>query len=221
MFRAVDSEMDSKAQFETAPNAKEEDMKQRWMMRVVLVVALTLTAIPAAAKDKNKTLESYNANAIVQTGGGASMAEINIYRWSTDEERGELLEAIKKATADPRTNSREIAKALRGQKKAGYAFMAGKQGYPLRYARSFDMGGGKRQIILATDRPVSFQEVYQQTQLGDFDVTLVVLNLDENGKGEGLLSLGTEVKWNDQAGKIEITNVTSQPIKLGDVRPAK
>jgi hypothetical protein len=213
--------MDSKAQFETAPNAKEEDMKQRWMMRVVLVVALTLTAIPAAAKDKNKTLESYNANAIVQTGGGASMAEINIYRWSTDEERGELLEAIKKATADPRTNSREIAKALRGQKKAGYAFMAGKQGYPLRYARSFDMGGGKRQIILATDRPVSFQEVYQQTQLGDFDVTLVVLNLDENGKGEGLLSLGTEVKWNDQAGKIEITNVTSQPIKLGDVRPAK
>jgi hypothetical protein len=213
--------MDSKAQFETAPNAKEEDMKQRWMMRVVLVVTLTLTAIPAAAKDKNKTLESYNANAIVQTGGGASMAEINIYRWSTDEERGELLEAIKKATADPRTNSREIAKALRGQKKAGYAFMAGKQGYPLRYARSFDMGGGKRQIILATDRPVSFQEVYQQTQLGDFDVTLVVLNLDENGKGEGLLSLGTEVKWNDQAGKIEITNVTSQPIKLGDVRPAK
>jgi hypothetical protein len=213
--------MDSKAQFETAPNAKEEDMKQRWMMGGVLVVALTLTAIPAAAKDKNKTLESYNANAIVQTGGGASMAEINIYRWSTDEERGELLEAIKKATADPRTNSREIAKALRGQKKAGYAFMAGKQGYPLRYARSFDMGGGKRQIILATDRPVSFQEVYQQTQLGDFDVTLVVLNLDENGKGEGLLSLGTEVKWNDQAGKIEITNVTSQPIKLGDVRPAK
>lgn len=196
-------------------------MKQRWMMGAALVVACTLTAIPAAAKDKNKTIESYKANAIVQTGGGSSVAEINIYRWSTDEERGELLEAIKKATEDPRKNSREIAKALRGQKKAGYAFMAGKQGYPLRYARSIDMGGGKRQIILATDRPVSFQEVYQQTQLGDFDVTLVVLNVDENGKGEGLLSLGTEVKWNDQEGKIEITNVTSQPIKLGDVRPAE
>jgi hypothetical protein len=197
-------------------------MKQTWMIGAVLVVALTLTALPAAAKDKNKTIESYKANAIVQTAGGAgSMAEINIYRWSTDEERGEILEAIKKATADPRTNSREIAKALRGQEKAGYAFMAGQQGYPLRYAKSFDMGGGKRQIILATDRPVSFDEVYQQTQLGDFDVTLLVLNLDENGNGEGLLSLGTEVKWNDQEGKIEITNVTSQPIKLGDVRPAK
>ena len=97
--------------------------------------------------------------------------------------------------------------------------MAGKQGYPLRYARSFDMGGGKRQIILATDRPVSFQEVYSQSQAGDFDVSLIILNLDENGKGSGILSLGTEVTWNDKEGKIEMTNASSQPIKLGDVRP--
>ena len=47
------------------------------------------------------------------------------------------------------------------------------------------------------------------------------LIVDAVDPGEGLLSLGTEVKWNDQAGKIEITNVTSQPIKLGDVRPVE
>ena len=194
--------------------------KSHMYVGVALLLAVLLSAMPALAQ-KNKIIESYKANAIVQTGGGASMAEINIYRWSSDDERGEILEAIKKATANPRTNSREIAKSLRGQKKAGYAFFANKQGYPLRYARSFDMGDGKRQIILATDRPVSFGEVYNQTQLGDFDVTLVILNVDENGKGEGRLSLGTEVKWNDAEGKIELTNVSSQPIMLGDVRPAK
>ena len=75
------------------------------------------------------------------------------------------------------------------------------------------------QIILATDRPVSFQEAYNQTQMGDFDVSLIILNLDENNKGEGILSLGTELKWNEKEGKIEMTNVSSQPIKLGDVRP--
>jgi len=196
-------------------------MKQKLMIGLALTLALALVVNPAAAKDKNKAIESYKANAIMQTAGAGSMAEINIYRWSSDEERAELLEAIKKATADPRTNSREVAKALRGQTKAGYAFMGGKQGYPLRYAKSFDMGDGKRQIILATDRPVSFGEVYQQTQLGDFDVTLLILNLDKDGKGEGVLSMGTEVKWNDKKGKIEMTNVSSQPIKLGDVRPAK
>ena len=196
-------------------------MKQKLMIGLALTLALALVVNPAIAKDKNKAIESYKANAIMQTAGAGSMAEINIYRWSSDEERGEILEAIKKATADPRTNSREIAKTLRGQAKAGYAFMGANQGYPLRYAKSFDMGDVKRQIILATDRPVSFGEVYQQTQLGDFDVTLVILNLDKDGKGEGVLSMGTEVKWNDKEGKIEMTNVSSQPIKLGDVRPAK
>lgn len=187
---------------------------------IAVVLMLALITLPAVAKDKNKSIESYKANAIVQTGGGASMAEINIYRWSTDEERAELLQAIKDATNDNR-QARKVAQALRGQKKAGYAFLAGKQGYPLRYARAFDMGGGKRQIILATDRPVSFQEAYNQTQLGDFDVSLIILNLDENNKGDGVLSLGTELKWNDKEGKIEMTNVSSQPIKLGDVRPNK
>lgn len=187
---------------------------------IIVVLMLAVVSMPALAKDKNKSIESYKANAIVQTGGGASMAEINIYRWSTDEEREEILDAIKAATNDKR-QSRKVAQALRGQNKAGYAFLAGKQGYPLRYARAFDMGGGKRQIILATDRPVSFQEAYNQTQLGDFDVSLIILNVDEAGKGEGILSLGTELKWNDKEKKLEMTNVSSQPIKLGDVRKTK
>ncbi len=63
--------------------------------------------------------------------------------------------------------------------------------------------------------------MWDQTRLGDFDVTIILLTVDESGKGEGILSLGTEVKWNDSTNKLEVTNVTSQPIKLGDVRPAK
>ena len=196
-------------------------MTHRRILGVALILALTLATGAAVAKDKNKTIESYHANAILQTGGGASMATINIYRWSTDEERDEIVEVIKKASAENRPNSRDVAKSLRGQSKTGYAFFAGQQGYPLRYARSFDIGDGKRQIVLATDRPVSFAEVWDQSRLGDFDVSLILLTVDENGKGEGILSLGTEVKWNDSTNKLEITNVTSQPIKLGDVRPAK
>lgn len=33
--------------------------------------------------------------------------------------------------------------------------------------------------------------------------------------------MGTEVKWNDSTKKLEVTNVTSQPIKLTNVRPEK
>lgn len=188
------------------------------MKKLVLLAAVLLVAVPVVAKKKHEIIEKYEGNAIAQVQGGSAVAEINIYRWTTDEEREELLGAVKEATADSRPNDRAVAKALRGYEKTGYAFFASQQGYPLRYARKFDMGGGKSKIILATDRPVSFQEVYSQSQLGDFDVTLIVLNLDENGKGSGYVSVGTEVKWNDAEGKIEITNTTSQPVSLKGVR---
>jgi len=186
------------------------------VVSVIAVLVLALGAIPAAAK-KKEIIESFEANAIMQTAGAGSMAQINIYRWSSDAERDEILGVIKSA----KSGDRDVAKALRGQEKAGYAFMSGRQGYPLRYAREFKMGDGKRQIILATDRPVSFQEGYTDSMAGDFDVTIIILNVDENGKGDGILSVGTEVKWDDQTNKIEPTNMSSQPVKLTNVRPGK
>jgi hypothetical protein len=180
---------------------------------IALILALALGAMPALAQ---KSIEKYKANAIVQTGGGASMVEINIYRWSSDEERDEILQVIKDSTNSKRRN-RDVSTALRGQEKTGFTFLAGRRGYPLRYSREFKTEKG-RQIILATDRPVSFGEVYSQGQLGDFDTTIIILNVDEKGNGEGIVSLGTEVIWNDETGKIEVTNVTSQPVKLGSVR---
>ncbi|MGB3563294.1 MAG: hypothetical protein WBH85_00105 [Thermoanaerobaculia bacterium] len=180
---------------------------------IALILALALGAMPALAQ---KSIEKYKANALVQTAGAGSMAEINIYRWSSDAERDEILQVIKNATDSKRRN-RDVSTALRGQEKAGYAFLAGERGYPLRYAREFKTDEG-RQIILATDRPVSFGEVYSQGQLGDFDTTIIVLKLDDDGKGEGIVSVGTEVIWNEKTGQIEVTNVTSQPVKLGNVR---
>ena len=191
--------------------------KNRVILGIVAVLVLALGALPAVAKKKPEIIESYQANALVQTAGAGSMATINIYRWSSDAERDEILGVIKSATA----GDREVAQALRGQEKAGYAFLAGKQGYPLRYAREFKMADGKRQIILATDRPVSFQEAYQSSMAGDFDVSIIILNLDENGKGDGILSVGTEVKWDDKTNKLEPTNMSSQPVKLTNVRPGK
>ncbi len=149
---------------------------------IVAMLVLSLGVVPAVAKKKD-IIESFDANALVEVAGAGTMATINIYRWSTDAEREELLGVIKGAKA----GDRDVAKALRGQEKTGYAFLAGKQGYPLRYAREFKTADGKRQIILGTDRPVSFQEAYQDSMAGDFDVTIIILNVDENGKGEGIL----------------------------------
>ena len=196
-------------------------MKKKLFIGIALIVALVLTVAPQVAAEKIPIIAKYKANAMAQGGPtGTTMVELQIYRWSSDDERGQILEVIKSATGG-KPNNREVAQELRGQKKAGYVWFAGQQGYPLRYARKLDMGDGKTQIILATDRPVSFGEVYSGSQAGDWDATVMLLNLDKDGKGDGMLSMGTELTWNESAGKIEVSNMSSQPTKLTDVRPDK
>jgi len=182
-----------------------------------MILSVFLCVSPAGAEDESKNIEQYKANAMIRTGGGGgSMVEISISRWSSDDERDEVRQAIREA-GDLRER-RHVAQVLRGQKRTGHAFRAGRRGYPLRYARSFDMGDGERQILLATDRPVSFGEVYNQQQYGDFDCAVIVLKVDKDGNGEGLLSIGTEITWNEESSQPEVTNVTSQPIMLSNVR---
>jgi hypothetical protein len=77
---------------------------------------------------------------------------------------------------------------------------------------------GKYRIILATDRPVAFAEAWNSSMAGEFDVSVIQLTVDAEGNGEGTLSLGTEVRWNSETEKLEVTNLSSQPIRFGDVR---
>lgn len=184
------------------------------------LILILIVGVNTASAKKIPIIEKYQANAISMAGGGgSSMVEMNIYSWTTEDVRQQLIEDIKTATTS-KYNNRDVSKALRGQTKVGYAFFAGKQGYPIRYSRKAEHNG-KTRIILATDRPVSFGEVYSQGQLGDFDTTIIVLDVDDSGKGEGVLSVGTEVTWDDSKDAISVTNVSSQPVKLTGVKKMK
>jgi len=190
---------------------------------IFLVIALLLAPAPSQAK-KQKTIESYTANVMVMDTPGqqnSSILTMNIYGWTSDEDREKVLDAIKEASGDIRSQSvRQVSTTLRKLGKAGYLFLMGERGWPIRYAREFETSNG-RQIILGLDRPVTFSEVYAGSQARDFDVTVIVLKLDSSGNGEGIASVGTELVWNEAEDKIGITNFSSQPVKLTSVRPGK
>ena len=190
---------------------------------IFLVIALLLAPAPSEAKKKD-IIESFTANVMVMDTPGqqnSSILTMNIYGWTSDEDREKVLDAIKEASGDIRSQSvRQVSTTLRKLGKAGYLFLMGERGWPIRYARAFETSNG-RQIILGLDRPVTFSEVYAGSQARDFDVTVIVLNLDSSGNGEGIASVGTELVWNEAEGKIGITNFSSQPVKLTSVRPSK
>lgn len=184
---------------------------------LVLAIALILGVSPSQAK--KEPIEKFQANALAidgPPGSKSSVLSINIYKWSDEEDREEVMDAIKEATENKRSY-RAVPEALRTLGKAGYMFLAGGQGWPIRYAREIETDG-TREIVLATDRPVTFSEVYRGSAVRDFDITLIVLKFEDSAKGEGVASVGTEVKWNEAKGQIEITNYSSQPVRLGDVR---
>ena len=189
----------------------------------VLLIAALLAPAPSQAK-KKEIIESFTANVMIMNTPGqqnSSILTMNIYGWTSDEDRETVLDAIKEATDNPRNRfTREVSTTLRKLGKAGILFLMGEQGWPIRYAREFETSSG-RQIILGLERPVTFSEVYAGSQAQDLDVTVIVLNLDSSGNGEGVASVGTELVWNEAEDKIGITNFSSQPVKLTSVRPSK
>jgi hypothetical protein len=195
-----------------------------FVLGVLVFLPLIRVSSPAIAEEGISELPwNLQANAMVTqsgTGGRRSSAlQLRITAWTTEEDRQQILTEIQEATAQGgRRGNRAVARALRGASRVGTLNAPGQMGWSLRYARATPMPDGKQRVLLATDRPVAFAEAWTSTRGGDFDVTVIQLTLDAEGNGEGTLSFGTEVIWNTETESLEVTNITSQPIALGNVR---
>lgn len=203
----------------------------RIVASVCLPILLTLLLVPSTGAISPVIAEegvsdlpwNFQANAMVTQSGTrgrrSSMLELRITAWTTEEERQQILAEIQEASAQGgRRGNRAVARALRGAARVGLINAPGQTGWSIRYSRVIPLPDGGQRILLATDRPVAFAEAWTSTSGGDFDVTVIQLDLDAEGNGEGTLSFGTEVVWNSETESLEVTNFTSQPIALGNVR---
>lgn len=182
-----------------------------------LSLVLGLVALPLTAEDEGLPLR-FNANAInIGNVGprGTARLDIRITRWSTEEERGELMEALKGMSG---RGSRALPDALFRQESVGSIREIQSLAEDLRYSRRVVTEEGQ-QIILAVDRPLQFAEVWTASRSRDYNVTLIVLELDAEGRGEGVIMLGAELAWDEEENRIIITHFSTQPIRLTDVRP--
>jgi hypothetical protein len=76
------------------------------------------------------------------------------------------------------------------------------------------MPDGSRRVVMATNRPVRFREAVNNTRSMDYQVTLIELHLDANGKGDGKLVPAAKVSWDKDAKRIEIENYDALPVDL-------
>lgn len=180
-----------------------------------VLLAVIVAAGPALAA---KPVEHFTAFAVdmSNTAGRtrAGTIDIIVNRWSTPQERDQLVSAFREGGNDA------LLRALQKIKEpAGYIRSAGRIGYPLRFAWQTPSGDGRR-IIIATDRPVSFLEASTRPRTMDYPFMLIELRVDAQGRGQGKLLPLAKIQA-DEDHVVEIENYASEPVRLTEVRKLK
>jgi len=146
----------------------------------------------------------------------AEQIQIVIERWSTDAEHDRLLDVLKDKGSD------KLLDALQALKpRAGYIRTTTSLGWDIQYAREHPLPEGGRRIVFATDRPMSFVELRDQTRSSEYEFMLCEIRLGKDDTGEGKLATLAKISWDKAKNHIEIENYGLEPVRLTRVEIEK
>jgi hypothetical protein len=194
------------------------------IVAVVVLALVALLAPGAAAQPMDKLPLHLLAHAInlgtstatgIQIGPGTALVEITITRWSTSQERARFVAAL------AQKGQEGLLEAFQKAPSAGTIRTPDKLGWDLHYAHQVRTADGGRRIIVATDRRISFWEQVNRPASINYPFTLAEIHLDPSGKGEGKLSLATQIQASPDKGFIELVDYATQPVHLADVQVEK
>jgi hypothetical protein len=152
------------------------------------------------------------AGAIDINNGRAGQIQITVDRWSTAADRAKLTEALLSKGPD------ELLKVVQNMKSVGRIRTPDSIGYDLRYAQERPGRDGGRDIVLVTDRPISFWEAVNRPRSIDYPFTLIQIHVKPDGTGEGKLAVATKITADPDTKMIEIEDFEHQPVRLVDVK---
>lgn len=109
-----------------------------------------------------------------------------------------------------------LVSALEDTNDKGRVSPTGSVGSGMRFVRIRPTKDGGQHIVLATNRPISFPELYNSTRSADYKIGIVVLNVDKDGKGTGTFSPLCKVKFNKK-NELEIERFEQKPYRLVNV----
>jgi hypothetical protein len=190
-------------------------------MRPIWIVIGALCCIgfllsPAQAKEKKQVIERYEATAMNLEFGRASIMEIGIFGWNTEDQREALIEAFNEG------GNEALYRALSKSDEQAFVSLPQTMGYQMRYAHQAQTSDGKRVITLATDRPIAMGEVMSGSQSQRDNVSLVVLELDPaTGEGTGEMIVGAAFGVDKKTNQLAIETIARDPIQFTKVKPMK
>ena len=185
------------------------------MKRYLLCSLMVLLLVPVSAlvAQSNFAKEDFSAVAIVNNNiaSGMDRVQIHIARWSSVDERDRLAKTLLSRGPE------QLLKDLMQITPVGTIRTPDTLAYDLHYAYQRPAEDGGREIVLATDRPMSFWEVRNQPRSVDYPFTIIQMKLNRDGEGKGTLSYATKVRVVNE-NTIELENFGSTPVLLTEVK---
>jgi hypothetical protein len=156
--------------------------------------------------------EHFTAAAFNMNRGAAGMIDIQVDRWSTDAQRDRLVNALLQKGPD------KLLDTLQDMPVAGHFNSPGRLGIDIRFARHTPGEDGGERVVLVTDRRIGFLEAANQPRSIDYPFTVIELNLNRDGDGEGRMSIATKVIVDKKKNTITLENFELQPVLLTQIK---
>lgn len=199
--------------------------KKFWTM-VGAIVLVAASAAPLVAGQQlseavptKKDPLRFTAFAVQMQGGPPVVIAITIERWTTDAERNALV-ALVQTTTDKEADQRKLLKALQDIKvRAGFLNTPNSMGWDIKYAYESTLPDGSRQIVIVTDKPVSFA-MAASGRAYDAAFSLIEIQFPKGsskGVGKALAQAGLSTK----NGRLQIESYVNEPARLTEVTEEK
>jgi hypothetical protein len=183
--------------------------KAAWLC-AALILTLPLTGMTQPKAPERLTF--IPADSLQGGPGSQGRYDVIINRWSSETEQESLWEALE-------IGPEQLGTALSRQFEVGYIRWPGALQYILRYAHRIARPDGSEDIVLATDRPMTWWwDSSKSTTTTQYPFTVIQLRLNKAGGGEGKLSITGRVGADKSAKSLAIEDFAAQPALLTDVR---
>ena len=179
------------------------------LIAVLLLTAVSLALSADDGKVKVGTIDATAMGTSTQLGQTINV-KVNIYQFSTEEDRAILVEAYKKG------QNQGLVNALTKMKADGHIAITGTIGYDLSFIRLIPTPTG-RKIRFVTNRLLRFGEAYYSTQSKEYNLTAgeIEINDSDKNKSSGVLYPAAQLVINKE-GQLEI-QLRKNPWKLVNI----
>jgi len=183
---------------------------------VFLAIAILGLASVATSEDKAKPLETFTGRVMSVTTGEAGIVEIVVNQWSPAVEK-KILENVLAKSGSP-----AMVDEMERMPQVGYIRTPETMGDALFYGTDTTLPDGTRQVVFATNRPMTAMASIGGGAKNNYDLSVIEIRFKKgDDKGEGKIVIGGKASIDPKTNKLSITNYGGEPPRLADVKSKK